>query len=421
MSIVRHTRLAGLAAASLAALVPGMAHATDGYFLHGVGAKAKGAGGVAIALPQEALSIGSNPAAATELGDRLDVGVDLFIPDRGATITGNGAGLNGSYSGNGANPFVMGDLGYVRQVSDSVAVGIAFYGNGGMNTVYKTNPFASFGATGPAGVDLKQGFLIPTVAVKVAPGHSIGISAVGVIQGFSMRGVQPFAGASADPSHFTNQGTDWSVGGGIKLGYLGHLGDKVTVGAFYQSKVWTGRFDKYAGLFAGQGGFDVPQSWGGGIAVKASDTLTIAADVKRIDYAGVASVGNPLGQLFLGKPFGAADGPGFGWRNVTVYKAGAVWAASPALTLRAGYGRSGNPVPRSETLLNVLAPGVVQDHFTAGATWTLPSGLELTAYAMRAPRNDVAGSGSIPAPYGGGEANVFLAETSLGLSAGVKF
>ena len=44
---------------------------------------------------------------------------------RGATIRGNGAGLNGSYSGNGANPFILPEFGYVRQLSDSVAVGIA--------------------------------------------------------------------------------------------------------------------------------------------------------------------------------------------------------------------------------------------------------------------------------------------------------
>ena len=77
------------------------AHATDGYFLNGVGAAAKGEAGVAIALPQDALSIAANPAAATEVGHRLDVGAELFTSDRSTTIHGNGAGLNGTYSGNG--------------------------------------------------------------------------------------------------------------------------------------------------------------------------------------------------------------------------------------------------------------------------------------------------------------------------------
>ena len=293
---IQRTPLA-LIAPVLAVLAANPAHATDGYFLNGIGAKAKGSAGVAIAQPQDALSIAANPAAATQLGERLDVGVEIFIPNRGATIRGNGAGLNGSYSGNGANPFILPEFGYVRQLSDSVAVGIAVYGNGGMNTVYKTNPFASFGATGPAGIDLKQIFVTPTVAVKLAEGQSIGVSPIAVIQGFRATGISPFAAASQSPANFTDRGTDWSAGGGVRVGYLGQFSDAVSIGAFYQSKIWAGKFDKYAGLFAQGGGFDVPASYGAGIAVKPSAALTIAADVKRIEYSDIQSVGNPLSNF----------------------------------------------------------------------------------------------------------------------------
>ena len=47
--------------------------------------------------------------------------------------------------------------------------------------------------------------------------------------------------------------------------------------------------------------------------------------------------------------------------------------------------------------------------------------LELTGYVMHAPKQTVRGAGSIPAPYGGGEADISLGETSFGLSAGFKF
>lgn len=410
-----------LAAASALGCLPGAAHATDGYFLSGVGAKAKGSGGAAIAQPQDALSIAANPATATEVGERLDAGFEVFVPRRGATISGNGAGLNGSFSGNGANPFILPEVGYVRRLSDKVAMGIAVYGNGGMNTDYKQNPFASFGATGSAGVNLMQIFITPTVAVKVSPGASLGLSPIVVLQSFEAKGIAPFSVASADPAHFSNMGADWAAGGGVRVGYLGRITDRFTIGAFYQSKIWAGRFKKYAGLFAGQGGFDVPASWGGGVALNISDRLTFAGDVKRIEYSGIASVGTPLSPLFLGKPFGASDGPGFGWRDITVYKLGVTYAASDRLTLRAGYGHSGNPVPVSETLLNVLAPGVVQDHLTLGATVVVKPGLEVTGYAMQAPKQVVKGNGSIPAPYGGGEADIDLSETSAGLSAGFIF
>lgn len=411
----------GALATILLAMAATPAMATDGYFLNGIGAKAKGMGGVAIALPQDALSIASNPAAATAMEKRVDFGVEVFVPDRGATISGNGAGLNGDYSGNGANPFVLPEFGYVRQLSDTVSFGLTINGNGGMNTQYDTNPFASFGATGPAGVDLKQVFISPTVAVELAPGHSFGVSPILLVQGFRMTGVQPFAAASFAPGSFTNRGTDWAFGAGFRAGYLGQLSEAIAIGAFYQSRIQAQEFDKYAGLFAQGGGFDVPESYGAGIAVSPVAGVELGFDVKRIEYSEIQSVGNPLALLFGGTPFGAEGGPGFGWRDVTVYKVGGSVAVSETLTLRAGYGRSDNPVPQSETFLNILAPGVVQDHFTLGATVEIGNGMELTAFGMRAPGNVVEGQGSIPAPYGGGEADIRLAETSFGLSFGWGF
>lgn len=411
--------------AALGLAMPAPAWATDGYFLNGTGAKAKGTGGVEIALPQDSMAIAVNPASVTEVGHRLDIGVELFVPKRGARISGNAAGLNGDYSGNGANPFVLPEVAYVRPLSDRVSVGLAISGNGGMNTHYNTNPFARFGASGPAGVNLQQIMISPTIGVKLAEGHSLGLSPTVVVQSFEMLGVQPFAGFSQDPANFTNRGTDWSAGAGFRVGYLGTLGQAVRIGAFYQSKVWTGRFKKYAGLFADRGGFDVPAAWGAGISVKPAAALTLGADYKRIEYSGVASVGSPIALLFQGKPFGAAGGPGFGWRDVNVWKVGAVYQARPGLTLRAGYGRSDNPVPASQTLLNIVAPGVVRGHFTGGASIDLSAQAELTGYVMHAPRQTVRGAGSIPpgappAGFGGGEADIHLSETAVGLSFGLK-
>ncbi|MEO6324091.1 MAG: hypothetical protein ABIQ65_05650 [Thermoanaerobaculia bacterium] len=51
---------------------------------------------------------------------------------------------------------------------------------------------------------------------------------------------------------------------------------------------------------------------------------------------------------------------------MTTYKLGVQWVASPAWTLRAGYAHCRQPIPESEVLFNILAPGVVEDHVTAG-------------------------------------------------------
>ena len=68
-------KLVSAAVAGLLASAP--AFATNGYALHGIGLHAKGMGGASIAFPQDAVSVGQNPAASAVVGNRLDVGVDV--------------------------------------------------------------------------------------------------------------------------------------------------------------------------------------------------------------------------------------------------------------------------------------------------------------------------------------------------------
>ena len=60
----------------------------------------------------------------------------------------------------------------------------------------------------------------------------------------------------------------------------------------------------------------------------------------------------------------------------------------------------------------------MQNHITAGATWTSEGGTEVSGVVLYAPRTTVDGSGSIPSSFGGGEANVRLSEVIVGLSVG---
>jgi long-chain fatty acid transport protein len=410
-----------LAAATAAAFAPLGAHATVGYFSHGYGIKAKATGGVGIALPQDSLAAATNPAGMVLVGSRADLGLEWFSPDRGATITGNGAGLNGTYDGNGVSSFLIPEFGYNRMLSPTMSFGVSVYGNGGMNTNYKTNPFASFGGTGEAGVDLMQLFIAPTLAWKFGA-HSIGVSLNLAYQRFEATGLPPaFAGFSSDPANFTNRGYDDSTGYGVRIGWIGQVSPSVTLGATYQSKTSMSEFDKYKGLFADQGDFDIPENYGIGVAWKATPALTIAGDIVQINYSGVPSVGNPIDSLFTGSQFGSSNGPGFGWQDTTVYKLGVTYDVNPGLTLRAGYVTLKQPIPSNQTFLNILAPGVVEDHVTLGATWKMGTNGELTVMYMHAFETTVNGSGSIPLAMGGGEANLRMSQDSLGIAYGWKY
>ncbi|PKO90570.1 MAG: long-chain fatty acid transporter [Betaproteobacteria bacterium HGW-Betaproteobacteria-12] len=403
-----------------AILAPGLALATNGYFSHGFGVKSQGMAGAGIALPQDGLAAAINPAGTAFVGNRVDLGMVLVRPQRSAEISGNLAGMNGDYAGNDTRNFLVPEIGYVEQLSPRLAAGVAVYGNGGLNTDYGNNPFRALGATGAAGVNLEQLFISPSLAWKLADEHAVGLALNIAYQRFEVEGIAPFAAASSSPGNFTNRGVDSALGWGIRLGYTGKLSDDLTLGLTWASKTRSGELDKYKGLFAEHGGFDIPANYGLGLSWAATPALTLVADVKRIEYGDVKALANPIGNLFAGHAFGSANGPGMGWRDITAVKLGIQYRLAE-WTLRAGYSHSSQPVPSDQTLLNILTPSVVKDHVSVGATWQSSRSGELSLAYTYALKNTVHGRNSIPGAFGGGEADLTLKGDIIGIAYGWKF
>lgn len=412
-------------ATAVALAAPLAAQATNGYFSAGYGIKSQGIVGIGIALPQDALAVAANPAGTAAVGNRADLGATVFVPRRDAQISGNAFGPDTSYQGNDRETFLIPDAGYTRQINGRTAVGVAVYGNGGMNTAYGTNPYSRFGASGATGVNLEQVFIAPSVAYKVNDQNTLGVALNIAHQRFAAKGVGLFSAFSSAPGQVSNQGTDTTTGAGVHIGWLGQITPELTLGASWSSKI-NGRFDKYRGLFANQGEFDIPENYGVGLTYAASSRTRLAAEVQQIRYSRVAAVGNSASSLFAGQPLGSTNGPGFGWRDVTVLKLGVEHQLNSALTLRGGISHNTQPVPSGETFFNVLAPGVIQNHLSVGVTWTQPGGGELSAFWAHGFGRRVQGANSIPpgvppAGFGGGNANVSLRENMIGVSYGWKF
>jgi long-chain fatty acid transport protein len=441
-----------LAAAVAVVLAPGAALATDGYFSNGYGMKAKGMAGASMAVTDSAFGGANNPATMAFVGNRWDIGLDWFSPDRSASRTGSSpAGIDGS-STSGESSFFIPEFAYNKMISPTMALGLTVYGNGGMNTTYPggeitgaagtttCNNFQTGGlgtaqasynllcGNGKLGVDLSQLIIAPTLAWKLSGNHSIGVSPLFGYQRFKAEGLQGFAGFSNDPTHLTNNGYDSATGWGARIGYYGNLSSAFSVGAAYSTKIAMGEFDKYRGLFAEQGGFDMPANWSLGIAWRPASAWLVAVDYKRIEYSGVNSVGNSstfrvAGGAGIANSLGPSDGRGFGWQNVSVWKIGVEYAMNPSLTLRAGYGRSDNPVRGEDVTFNILAPGVVQDHYTLGATYALDSMSEITGAFMYAKKNSVSGQ-SLFAQFGLPSTTaeqVSLSEYSVGVAYARRF
>ena len=422
------------AAICVAAMLPLPSYATDGYFSHGYGMRAKGMGGASFGLGLDAFGGANNPAGMAFAGTRVDVGVDWFSPRRSAERTGAAPGLNGSVDSDSTNFFIP-EFGYNYMMRPDLALGISVYGNGGMNTDYKTGQLNCGAGPNTAnmlcgstslGVDLSQLMIAPTLAWQFAPKQAIGVAPIFAYQRFKAEGLQAFDNApgfppfTSAPGYVTNKGYDSSTGFGFRIGYQGEF-DGFRVGAVYSSKMSMGSFDEYKGLFAEQGGFDIPASYGVGFAYTGMKDWTFAFDWVYIDYGGIPSIAN---QAMTGAPLGANNGPGFGWQSVNVFKLGAEYQLNPAWTLRAGYNYSGNPIDSANVTFNIIAPGVVQHHLTLGFTYNMPDKSTITMAYMHAFDNSVTGPSlfnAVLGPGAGGNEKISMYQNSLGIAWGKQF
>jgi long-chain fatty acid transport protein len=432
----------------LLAFVAGMpfaANATDGYFSHGYGMKAKGMGGASMAVAQDAFGGANNPASMAFVGNRFELGVDAFMPQRSAERTGGAAfGLDGSADSD-SNQFFIPEFAFNHMLGANAALGITVYGNGGLNTDYpggqlpSASACAGFNPTpgpynllcgnGRLGVDLSQLVVAPTAAWQFAPGHSIGLSPLLAYQRFKAEGLQAFTGFSTSPNDMTNRGYDSSTGWGARVGYFGQITPQMAVGAAYSTKISMGEFDKYKGLFAQQGGFDIPSTWSVGFAFQPTPKWLIALDYERINYSDVASVHNDSSGLLacaggsVANCLGGSDGAGFGWQSVNVWKIGVQYTVSESWTVRAGYNHSDNPVRPQDVTINILAPGIVTDHATLGATWGWDEHNEITGALMYGFNNSVQGASLFNRfiPGANMQEQIQLKEYSFGLQYAYKF
>ena len=414
--------------------------ATDGYFSNGQGTRNKGMAGAGIAFLHSPFAASINPAGIGFLNKNwsLEVSVGLFNPNRQYNIIGapttpdhwgyfdaegtfindprySTLGLAEGTVESGSPTFIIPAIAFAYKLGEKNVIGLNFYGNGGMNTDYdaKTyysaiidgfgnpmpdgnpNPMANVSA--PTGVNLQQMFLALTYARQFGK-HSIGISPVFAYQTVEVTGMQAFRdmgaagmpGMSVDRSQFvTNNDVSSATGIGFKIGYQGELIEGLRLGASFQPKIKMGTFDEYKGLFAEEGGFDIPTNWQAGLSYDITKDFTVMADVKQIMYSGVKSISNPMNpqaimpmvpnpnmtspaDAFMPNPnfipLGDENGAGFGWDDMMIVKFGAEFRQVENWQFRLGYSYGKQPIPETETMFNIIAPAVNESHISVGLT-----------------------------------------------------
>ena len=420
-------------AASVAMLAASGALATNGYYTHGLGVKNKGMAGAGTAMPQEAIAVSMNPASSVLLGDRFEAGISIFSPRRSYEASASLANGQGGAFTIGAGEVTSGrkyfPIPYIARswaIDDNEAWAVSLYGRGGMNTTFNggsatldpdgPGPFpvttlpGAFGG-GKMGVDLAQMFADFSYSVKQGR-LAAGMSVVLAGQRFSGSGFGNFAAFAESfaasqgtvlPANLTNNGYDYSFGAGMKFGVIYELTDKINLALSYQTRMKMKEFDKYSDLFAQNGGFDIPSSIRAGMSVKLTDRSSFHYDIEHTSFSEVDSVGNPVENIFscptvagidLSSCLGGNNGAGFGWDDMTTHKFGLQWqpAGNGAWTYRVGYSRGSQPIEKSQVLFNMAAPGVIEQHITAGFTHRISNGHEYSMNFMYAPEEKVSGT-----------------------------
>lgn len=351
--------------------------AGGGYFLPFYGGYTSQMAGTATAVGLDGLAASTNPGKLFAVGNRLDLGTNVALLYRRIEREG-GPDPSLEFSTTSDNSiFFVPQGGFAHRLGDNYAFGVALYANGALNTAYpgdtgvpssNQNPSACgdrpanfLGGCGKLGVDLSQVIVAPTAAWQFAPGNTLGISPLIAYQRFRAYGLQAFEPLSQNPGNVSNRGFDDAFGFGVRVGWYGEVLPRLTLGAAYATKIYMQRFDRYRGLLAGDGHFDVPANYSVGAAFRATPNWLLALDVQRIDFHGVPALGNSLLNSLQdpqGAPLGSKSGSGFNWRNQTNYRIGTEVTLSPSLSILGGlsYGKVPGDKSIGSVSVNTISP-----------------------------------------------------------------
>ena len=229
----------------------------------------------------------------------------------------------------------------------------------------------------------------------------------------------------ANNNDFTGEASSTGFAGKIGLTYK--INPRLTLGATYHSKVNLDEFDgeaKVSMTVSGDTGFlsggplsgsytdatiplkgDIkirefgwPSVFGIGLAYQPTDKWFVAADLKRIGWAGVmesfkmtfTASNSPSNGAFAGLKLNADMHQD--WNDQTVFQAGTAYRATPNLTLRAGFNYADNPIP--DSLVFYLFPATTKSHYTGGLGYAMGDNKQINFAMSYVPEVEVTNSQS---------------------------
>lgn len=362
-----------LAVVAALALGTTSAFATNGSALIGMGAKARGMGGVGIGVSHGAETALSNGALITTVENtEISFGGTIFMPKVENSM--GQPGFMSTTEESAANMNVIPEVSIASKINDNLYIGIGMWGTAGMGVDYRDD--SAFNMV--TNLQLMQfgvpiAYKINGLSVAVTPVLQYGaldINYAGTLDTSSVGGGFP---ATAEVGHGAGISQDLKFGYNLGIAYT--MAD-ITLGASYKSQIdmeyegqLSGATQNFAdfGLFGGQVLSDklsTPAEIGVGASYVFSGN-TIAIDYKQIKWSSAK---------------GYED---FGWEDQSVIALGYEYATKD-WAVRLGYNYASNPIEEQAAavgadvtgsainLFNLSGfPAIVESHITVGGTYSI--------------------------------------------------
>ena len=387
-----------LAVVAALALGTTSAFATNGDHLIGLGAKARGMGGVGIGLSHGAESALVNPALISSVkNSEISFGGTIFMPDVSTDMGTGGDSLDSD-----ATLSVIPEVSVASRINENFTYGIGMFGVAGMGTDYRDglNDFDSTtvtaqanGAMGMAPAGYEMAYAQGAIFSALGAGNFAMVTNLQLMQfaiplaynnsGFSIGFAPVLQYGSLDINYNlaevhmndamdtitsvtlksgSTQGVAQDFGMGFNFG-LAYETNGLTVGASYKSAInmtYKGQISQAMADFTQTAAsnfsddLEQPAEMGVGVSYSISGN-TIALDVKQINWSDAK---------------GYKD---FGWKDQTVYALGYEYAQD-TWAVRLGYNYAKSAIEENtDTLLNTLNllgfPATVESHMTIGGTY----------------------------------------------------
>ncbi|WP_345987335.1 outer membrane protein transport protein [Sulfurimonas sp. HSL1-2] len=402
------TRTIKLAMAAAMALTATSAFATNGDNLMGLGAKARGMGGVGIATAFGAESGLANPALLSAVkSNEISFGGTLFMPK----VDFESNAFAEAYSAATATPVMpvesdtskadmsmIPEVALASRINENVVVGIGMFGVAGMGTDYRDTLDPASGVSSNGSFGMRTNLQLMRFAVPVSysnSGFSVGVAPMLQYGSLNIAYAMPLATGGIDPQGSgvsEDFGFGYEVGIAYDAGAVGITG--LTLGAKYQSSIdmtYDHTLEVTSQAFGLQGiddHLEQPAEIGFGISY---DVLgsgnTIAFDYKQIRWADAKGYKE------------------FEWDNQNVFSVGYQYERNN-WAVRLGYNYAENPIQEQagaaagftpagmpvnyegavKNFFNLAGfPAVVESHITAGGTYSFTDMISVDAAFVYAP------------------------------------